>query len=190
MSALETVRKVEPEAPVLVVMSEEDRYIADRMKSQPRTLDDVLLVKEIKYKPGEHRLSLPKEFKEYESRFIFRWINKKKRAVDDAILKGWIIVNRTLFGDKLPKDAEYLFSTSGAVEKGDAILAFIKKEIGLQIRRAPGIKSAEVLKSQLEKGNNPLPKGQSGFYKPQDTTAKEDASLEAGGGLQEGRDFN
>lgn len=176
------------EYPILQTMSEEDAYINDRMKSQPQTLDEVLLVKEKKYAPGEHRLSLPKELKPYEKSFAFRWINKKKRAVDDAIIKGWVIVNRKLF-PQVAQRAKHLFSTSGAIEKGDAILAFMNKEVAMQIRRAPGEKSSAYLKAQLEKGTKPLLKGQSGFYKPEDTSEKEDAGIEHGGGLQEGRDF-
>ena len=174
--------------PILQTMSEEDAYIHDRMKSQPQTLDEVLMVKEKKYAPGEHRLSLPKEFKDYEDRFAFRWLNKKKRAVDDAIIKGWVIINRSLF-PRIAENAKHLFSTSGAVEKGDSILAFMNKDVALQIRRAPSEKSVAYLKSQLEKGTQPLAKGQSGFYKPEDTGEKEDAGIGQGGGLQEGRDF-
>lgn len=176
------------EVPILQVMNEEDRYIADRMKSQPKTLEEVLFVKERRYAPGEHRLTLPKELKVYLDRFVFRWINKKKRAVDEAIIKGWVIVNRTLFPD-VAKNAEHLFSTSGAIEKGDCLLSFMKKEIAESIRRAPGQKSSAFLQSHLAKGNQPLPKGQSGFYKPTDTSEKEDVGVDAGGGLQEGRDF-
>lgn len=178
----------EQEIPILNVMSEEDRYIFDRTKSQPKTLDDVLMVKEKRYSPGEHRLTLPKEFKPYEGKLMFRWINKKKRAVDDAILKGWVVVTKVLFPE-VAKNVKYLFSTSGAVEKGDCILACMKKEIALAIRKSPGEKSSEIIKAQLEKGEQPLKKGQSGFYKPEDTVEKEDAGIESGGGLQEGRDF-
>lgn len=176
------------EYPILQTMSEEDAYISDRMKSQPKTLDEVLMVKEKKYAPGEHRLSLPKEFKEYEKKFAFRWINKKKRAVDDAIIKGWVIVNRWLFPE-VAKKAKHLFSTSGAIEKGDCILAFMSLDVAMQIRRAPGEKSSAYLQAQLAKGTQPLPKGKSGFYKPEDTGEKEDVGIEQGGGLQEGRDF-
>ena len=174
--------------PVLQTMSEEDAYIHDKMKSQPQTLDDVFMVKEKKYVPGEHRLSLPKEFKAYETRFAFRWINKKKRAVDDANIKGWVIVNRRLF-PHVAEDAKHLFSTSGAVEKGDCILAFMNKDVALQIRKAPGERSSAFVKAQLSKGEEKLPKGKSGFYKPEDTFAREDAAIDAGGGLQEDRDF-
>lgn len=176
------------EYPVLQTMSENDAYIHDRMKSQPKTLDEVLMVKEKKYIPGEHRLSLPKEFRVYEDRFVFRWLNKHKRAIDEAIIKGWVLVNRILFPDVAQK-AKHLFSTNGAIEVGTNILAFMKKEIAVQIRKAPGEKSSAMLKSQLSKGEGKLPEGQSGFYKPEDTTAKEDVGIESGGGLQEGRDF-
>lgn len=170
-----------------VTMSEEDSYIYDRMKSQPKTIDEVLFVKERRYAPGEHRLSLPKEFLKYEDRFAFRWINKKKRGIDEALLKGWVIVNRFLFPDEA-RDAKHLFSTSGAVEKGDAVLSFMKKEIAESIRKIPGEKSTQLLKSQLAKGDEPLPKGKSGFYKPDSSSEKEDDSGQ-GMGLQEGRDF-
>lgn len=176
------------EYPILQTMSEQDAYISDRMKSQPKTLDEVLMVKEKKYAPGEHRLSLPKELREYEDRFAFRWINKHKRAVDDAIIKGWVIVNRRLF-PQVAEKAKHLFSTSGGIEKGDSILAFMNKEVAVQIRKAPGEKSSAYLKAQLAKGTQPLLKGQSGFYKPEDTSEKEDVGIEEGGGLQEGRDF-
>ena len=183
----EPIQEKEDTTPILQVLAEDDRYIADRMKSQPKTLDEILTVKEKRYAPGEHRLTLPKEFKVYEDRLAFRWLNKKKRSLDDAIIKGWVVVNKTIFPD-IAKKAKYLFSTSGAVEKGDAILACIKKEIAESIRKAPGLKSSAYLNSQLNKGSTPLPKGQSGFYKPEDTTEKEDDSG-VGQGLQEGRDF-
>ena len=190
MNPEEPIKQVtEPQQPpVLQMLSEEDSYIADKMKSQPKTLDEVLLVKEKKYLPGEHRLSLPKEFKSYIDKFGFRWINKRKRAVDDANIKGWVIVNRRLFPE-IAVNAPHLFSTSGAVEKGDAILAFMSRQVAEQIRKAPGEKSSAILKAQLAKGTIKLPEGQSGFYKPEDTTEKEDAGIEQGGGLQEDRDF-
>jgi hypothetical protein len=179
--------EVQETAPILQMLAEDDRYIVDRMKSQPKTLDDVLMVKERRYAPGEHRLTLPKEFKAYEDKLSFRWLNKKKRSIDDAIIKGWIIVNKTIFPE-VAKKSKYLFSTSGAIERGDAVLACIKKEIAESIRKAPGLKSTAYLKNNLNKGTQPLQKGQSGFYKPEDTTEKEDDSG-VGQGLQEGRDF-
>jgi hypothetical protein len=174
--------KLEAENKPILLVSEDDAYIADRMRSQPKTLDEVIAVKEKRYAPGEHRLSLPKELRLYEKEFSFRWINKRKRAIDEAIdVKGWIIVNRVLFPD-LPK---HLFASSGAIERGDALLAFMAFKKAEDIRKAPGIKSSEIVKNQLAKGSEPLPKGQSGFYKPEDTSSEKEDQ----GGLQEGRDF-
>lgn len=187
VEAFEPAKDVSP-YPILQTMTEEDAYIHDRMKSQPKNLDEVLMVKEKKYHPGEHRLTLPKELKSYEDKFAFRWINKKKRAIDESITKGWVLCNRSLF-PKLAQDAKHLFSTSGAIERGDCILSFMNKDVAMQIRKAPGERSSAYIRAQLEKGTEPLPKGQSGFYKPMDAGEKEDAGIGAGGGLQEGRDF-
>lgn len=166
---------------VFKVMSEEDAYIADRMKSQPKSLDEIVTVKEDKIAPTEHRLSLPKELEKHKDKFAFRWINKKKRAIDEAIIKGWILVNRTLMPD-VAKEAKHLFSTSGAIEKGDAILALMPAQKAQAIRRAPGEKSTDYIKSHLSKGKQQLGKGVSGFYQPEDEG-------EATDGLLEGRDF-
>ena len=169
------------ERPPLTIMSGEDVYVADRMKSQPKTIDEVLLVKERKFAPGEHRLSLPKELCEYQDRFAFRWINKKKRAIDDAIdLKGWVIVNKALF----PNLPRHSFSTSGGIERGDTILMFMSLKKAEAMRRIPGEKSAQLVKDQLSKGEESLPKEQSGFYKPSNTSAEIEDT-----GLLEGRDF-
>ena len=153
------------ESPVLTMLSQDDAYIADRIKSQPKTLDDVFSVKEKRYAPGEHRLTLPKEFKPYESKFAFRWVYKRKRAIDEAVNKGWVIVNRVLFPE-LARDKRFLFSTSGAVERGDAILAIMGKHIAEALRKEPGEKSRALVKAHLDKGKQPLPKGKSGFYQP------------------------
>ena len=161
------------ERPSLTLVSDLDAYVSQRMKSGPKTLDEVLFVKEKEYTPGEHRLSLPKELHKYENRFAFRWINKKKRAIDDAInLKGWVLVNRALFPDL----SNHLFTTAGGVEVGDTILAFMKKERAEEIRRAPGEKSKNLLNSNpmISSKLEPLPAGKSGFYKPKKTKEDED----------------
>jgi len=168
----ETTNVPEPqEAPVMTMLSQDDAYISDRIKSQPKTLDEVFAVKERRFEPGEHRLSLPKEFKPYQSKFAFRWIYKRKRAIDEAVNRGWVIVNRVLFPE-LAREKKFLFSTSGAVERGDAVLAIMGIHVAEGLRKRPGEKSRDMVKSQLAKGDVPLPKGKSGFYQPD--TSKED----------------
>ncbi|HRZ15227.1 MAG TPA: hypothetical protein P5110_06955 [Candidatus Omnitrophota bacterium] len=159
------------EAPVMTMLSQDDAYISDRIKSQPRSLDEVFAVKERRYEPGEHQLSLPKEFKPYQTKFAFRWIYKRKRAIDQAINRGWVIVNRVLFPE-LAREKRFLFSTSGAVERGDAVLAIMGIHIAEGLRKRPGEKSRDLVKAHLEKGKQTLPKGKSGFYQPD--TSKED----------------
>ena len=174
------VEKVDERSP-LVLVSHDDAYISDRMKSQPKTLDAVLQVKEREYAPGEHRLSLPKELKEYQDRFTFYWINKNKRSIDEALnIRGWILVNKALFPN-LPK---HLYASSGAVERGSAILGFMAKTKAEAYRRNVHIKSESRKKSNIML-NPPkvLPKGQSGYYKPEDSSGDDDR------GYQEGRDF-
>ena len=78
--------------------------------------------------------------------FIFRWLTKHKRALDEALdVIGWVIVNRQLF-PALPK---YMVSANGVVERGSAILAFMAVEKALRLRHAPGEKSYERVKRQL-----------------------------------------
>lgn len=194
----EEVKELTKEPTVVIpeptlILAEEDAYILDVQKSQPKTLEEVLMVKEKRYVPGEHRLTLPKEIKVFESRFTFRWVNKKKRAVDDAKIKGWVIVNRVLFSD-VAREAKHLFSTSGAIERGDTILMFMSKKIAEQIRKAPGEKSNQMLKTvklykteKEEKLPSPPP-DKSGLFTPDNTGEKEDDKGQ-GLGLQEGRDF-
>ena len=175
--------KVEtPQRQTLTLVSETDAYIADRMKSQPKTIDEVAMLKPKAYSPGEHRLSLPRELKEYEGRFAFRWINKKKRSLDDAIdVKGWVVINRALF----PDISEHLFASSGAIERGDAILMFYSKERQRAYHAANALKAKRLRTSTPMLADN-LPsveKGKAGFYKPKNTSADDE------GGLQAGRDF-
>jgi len=171
-----------PQRQTLTLVSETDAYIADRMKSQPKTVDEVAMLKPKRYEPGKHRLSLPEELMEYEDRFAFRWINKKKRALDDAIdVKGWVVINRALFPD-LP---EHLFASSGAIERGDTVLMFYSKERQKAYHADNALKAKRLRTStaMLQKTLPEVEKGQAGFYKPKDTSADSE------GGLQEGRDF-
>jgi len=177
------------ERPNMTIVSNDDAYIMDRISSQPKTLAEVIAVKEKTYGPSEHRLSLPKEFQEYTKDYRFRWINKKKRSIDDAInLKGWIVVNRTLF-PHLPK---HLFASSGAVENGDALLMFMSERKAVNIKKGVEARSAALRKStpMLDPVAHESPKDQSGFYKPKDTSSEKDGvDGNAQQGYQEDRDF-
>lgn len=140
------VSRSEPSNESRVLLSHQDAYIFDRMKTQPKTLDEIEVLD--RQRPEEqHRLSLPQELKEHQSRFAFRWLFKHKQAIDHACnVRGWFLVNRTHFPD-LPN---YLFTVSGSIEEGDAILSFMPIKKAEEIRREPGEKSSEIIKSRFE----------------------------------------
>lgn len=128
----------------MVIMSETDAYIHERLKSQPKTLSEV----EVKYdgprSDATHLLQLPKELEEYKKKFAFRWLNKRKQAIDRALdVIGWNLVNRAIF-NKLP---DHLFTANGVIERGDAILAFMPQEHAEVIRKRPGELSRERVKN-------------------------------------------
>ena len=141
-----------------VLVTHTDSYIHERMKAQPRNLKSFDLKVEEKKTPGKHRLSLPDEFKAYERKYTFRWIFKRKQAIDEACdVKGWTLVNRTYFQD-VPA---FHFNVSGACERGDNILAFMAKKKAEELRKIPGQKSTDMINATLSRH-----KGNPNFYVP------------------------
>jgi len=119
--------------------SEMDAYIHERIKSQPKTLEDIKVITE----EGEKRpniLALPKELEKHGKDYSFRWINKKKRSIDNALdVIGWTLVTKNFF-NTVPK---HLFTANGCIERGDAILAFMPKKQAERIRLRPAEISRE-----------------------------------------------
>ncbi len=143
----EVKKSQEPESQ-RVLLNNTDAYIHDRMKSQPRSLEEIEVVAEQDNKANYHQLTLPKEIKKYEDRFRFRWLSKDKRQIDHACdVRGWVIVNRLYF-DELP---DHIFTVTGSIERGDNILAFIRKDIGEQMFKEPGKKSKDIVEGMLSK---------------------------------------
>ena len=134
-----------------ILLSNNDAYVHDRMKSQPKTLKDVDVKVEEKRDATKHRLSLPDEILSFEKKYTFRWLMKHKQALDYACdVRGWVLVNRTYFPD-LPR---HLFSVSGSIERGDSILAFIPRKKADAMRAEPGEKSRNIIKGAFEKHKN------------------------------------
>lgn len=124
----------------MVIMSETDAYIHERLKSQPQTLSEVEVKASFNNIDPTHILQLPKELESYKKKFAFRWLNKKKQSIDRALdVIGWNLVQRVLF-NKLP---DHLFTANGVIERGDAILAFMPEERAAVIRKRPGELSRE-----------------------------------------------
>lgn len=176
-----------PLSQAVTLVSELDGYIQERMKSQPKDLASV----EVMEKPslGRHRLSLPDYFEQlnYDSPhhgpYVFRWIYKEKRAIDRALnVVGWVLANRTYFPDA-PKE---LFSVSGAIEVGDAVLGFMPVKRALELREKPGRMSREALERELRKPEERPDL----FYKPNLGPEESEGEMSnPPGALVEGKDF-
>ena len=133
----------------VVILSELDSIIMERNKTQ---LANAPTIEEIEVRDidnrteGQHRLKLPKEVEEaFKKRKVSaRWLYKEKRAIDNALnVIGWILANRVYF----PELPDYLFSATGCIEAGDAILAFMPLERVLKLRELPGKKSRELVRN-------------------------------------------
>jgi hypothetical protein len=199
----------------LTIMTESDAYISERMKEQPKTLDDID-IKVTTEKPGIHRLTLPDYFEplSYDctsgvscphhgwvesdgiapngapikrwnqskrGKYIFRWLNKNKRALDHSMnVRGYFLANRSFFKDA-PK---ILFGVNGGVENGDSILGFLPVAKALEMREKPSRDSIDRIRSEETKHE-----GHPNFYKAKissDVDGRDDAPADA---RQEGRDF-
>lgn len=147
-----------------VILTPIDAYLHQRASAQTTTLDEVDVKFEGNKRPDVHRLSLPKELTEYEKRFAFRWLFKHKQAIDHALdQRGWELVNITRFRD-LPK---HLFASTGLMERGDNVLAFMPLRKAQELRKAPGDLSRQIVEGTLNKHkDNP------DFYVPSDSDDK------------------
>lgn len=216
------VTQEQPEtARPMVIMTELDAQISERLKSQPSSLTEV--VSRVEPRTLQGRMSLPAELEklsydctvgetcqhhlwhfderdrrwDYSNRgqFIFRWLTKHKRALDEAIdVKGWFIANRQLF----PQIQKHNVSANGVVERGSSILGFMPVEKALKIRRAPGEKSREFVNSRITNvaGAGEEPKymmsgsPRSHQYMPKMTPQREgEPDVPAPGEIQPDRDF-
>lgn len=186
----------------ITILSELDSYIAERMKGQPQSVEDVVSRTKVHERQSlsRHRLSLPEFFQahsyddvpEHRGDFVFKWIFKDKRSIDRHLnVLGWTLVNRTYF----PQAPRYLFTANGGVEVGDAILGFIPAKQAIEMRLAPAKRSQERLSSQMTKvepdyvlmtGN---PKDDKVYQPKLGTEQDEVAEEKVPGVLTEGRDF-
>lgn len=179
VDVVEEVKTEEPKSNTqTVLVSELDAQIMDRQKSQPQSLDEIKVKTTFK-DDGLHMLSLPKELKPYEDSLHFYWLGKDKRKIDRGLdVRGWVIVNRSLF-PSLPK---HLFSISGAIERGDAILVCMAKAKAEKLRKEPQERASQLLKATLEK-----PKNHPDMYEAKLSSNEENAENPTG--LVDGRDF-
>lgn len=180
---VEEPQKSEPEQRPIVILSELDAIIAERNKTQ---ISNAPAVEDIEVRDvdtlteSQHRLKLPKEVEAamLKRGLSPRWIFKEKRAIDNALnVIGWILANRVYF----PELPDYLFSASGCIEAGDAILAFMPKRRAEQIRELPAKKSRELVKNVPAQDLSKWEQRAEHHYKPASGVA------ESGDEVSEGR---
>lgn len=161
----------------LVIVSETDAYIHERLKEQPKTKEEVELKVIQDFENKGHILSLPKDLEPYCKDYSFRWINKKKRSIDHALdVIGWSFVNRVLFKD-LPK---HLFTANGSVERGDAILAFMPRKRAEEIRLRPAQISRERVRNTPAQDLGRWEDRGESYYKPDIGAAENDSERPRG----------
>jgi hypothetical protein len=151
---------VQPEKTVqnIMVHSELDSMLLDRVKSQPQTLDEIDAEVVSKPKEGRNRLSLPQELEPYLKKYAFCWIFKRKQSIDEACDQlHYKLTNRTYF----PELPDHIFSARGIIEYGDNVLAFRPMAIEIEMRKAPGIESLNRIKARTS-----AHEGDPNFYIP------------------------
>ena len=159
-----------PSAPV-VLLSETDAYLHERMKEQPKSDEEVNLKVMQDFENKGHILSLPKDLEVFCKDYSFRWINKKKRAIDHALdVIGWSFVNRVMF-KTLPK---HLFTANGSIERGDAILAFMPRKRAEEIRLRPAQISRERVRNTPVQDLRRWEDRGENYYKPDLGAAEDD----------------
>lgn len=161
----------------LVAANQTDIYVAQMAAGQPETLLEAE-AREILVKEGTHRLTLPPEVEALfkKRNYAPRWIYKDKRALDHAVKqRGWNLVTRVYF----PELPDELFSATGVIEQGDAILGFMPEKIAKRLRSEPGLKSMERVKNlPIEKWKDD-PSGER-YYKPDLSAEKDGETIEQG----------
>lgn len=166
--------KAEPQR--VLMQSELDVYISDRMKEQPSSIEEVQ-AKDI-FDPRElpHRLKLNKKVEEaMEKRGMSaRWVFKSKKAIDHALnVIGWTIVNKVYF----PELEDYHFTANGSIEVGDSILAFMPKKHAEKIRLRPAEISRERVKSTPAQDLRKWEQRAEHHYKPDSGVSEDGAEI-------------
>ena len=156
----------------LVLVSEIDAYVNERMKSQATTPAEIDAKVITDHDNKNHILKLPTQLEKYGKDYAFRWINKKKRSIDNALdVIGWTFVNRSFFKD-LPR---HLFTANGSIERGDAILAFMPLKRAIEIRLRPAQISRERVRNvPVQPLDKPWENKGENYYKPDLGAAEND----------------
>ena len=164
------------ETQTYVIKTETDAYIHDRLRNQPRTLEDIK-IREYSDDMAASILKLPTPIDEAlkKKNLVPRWINKDKRMIDRALdIRGWTLFNRVYF----PEIPKHYFTANGTVENGDSILGFMPRESADVLRSRPGQISQERIKNlPIDKYKDSKGGEKIGYYKPAYTAEEQEGEM-------------
>jgi hypothetical protein len=151
------------------VLSNQDTFVSDLVKEQPKTVSELTSISELKMRDI---LELPEECKKlHKVKYRYRWLAKNKNL--EATLRSsiWALCTR----DNSPYIKQYRFKSHGAVEQSGMLLAFATEAMGKKREQAPADKSARLVKHytvDLKKDE------QRGFYEPKNAGGDDEEGLE------------
>lgn len=156
------------------VLSQQDTFVADLVKEQPKTEADLKSMNELKMRDI---LALPEECLElHRVKYRYKWLAKNKNL--EATLRSsiWALCTRA----NSPYIKAHRFKSHGAVEQAGMLLAFATEDMGKIREAAPAKRSAELVKHYTED----LPKmEEKGFYMPDSKTAHDGEGVEMDDGI-------
>ena len=151
------------------VLSQQDTFVSDLVKEQPKTVAELRTVNELKMRDI---LALPEEcLKLHRTKYRYKWLAKNKNL--EATLRSsiWALCTR----DNSPYIKPHRFKSHGAVEQSGMLLAFATEEMGKIREAAPAQRSAELVKHYTED----LPKQtEKGFYQPTESEGEDGEGFE------------
>ena len=151
------------------VLSQQDTFVSDLVKEQPKTVSDLRAMNELKMRDI---LALPEEcLKLHRIKYRYKWLAKNKNL--EATLRSsiWALCTR----DNSPYIKPHHFKSHGAVEQSGMLLAFSTEEMGKIREAAPAKRSAALVKHYTEGLSKQAEKG---FYQPEVANADEGEGFE------------
>ena len=139
------------------VLSQQDTFVSDLVKEQPKTVAELKSVNELKMRDI---LALPEEcLKLHRVKYRYRWLAKNKNL--EATLRSsiWALCTR----DNSSYIKPHRFKSHGAVEQSGMLLAFATEDMGKQREAAPALKSKNLVKHYTE---DLAKQEEKGFYQP------------------------
>jgi hypothetical protein len=151
------------------VLSNQDTFVSDLVKEQPKTVAELTSINELKTR---NILELPEECRKlHKVKYRYRWLAKNRDL--EATLRSsiWALCTR----ENSPYIKPHRFKSHGALEQAGMLLAFATEAMGAKREQAPADRSAQLVKHYTKD----LPKNEAqGFYEPTNTGGDDEEGLE------------